>query len=397
MNVFQPDNSVIRDLLYAWHKKKSIKCPTCRICVFQYDGTAYLSSVRVKYEIVLIHHSPCPSSIGNCGKGLFFCLSCGGQSSHTFGRLLDRGCKCVGVTKNKNKKSLNQQIQTNDSAASNNDDVGCLGDSNVVSDVNRKNPTEASASYSQNNPAEDHVVSNDDVGCDFNNGCESALVLCGDLAIIGDNNNTTEDSVAENNASAIGNKKNAIIDSANYSQKQEERRFHAELWERRTCRKKRAIIFAMREKELRFALICYGGISLAVYMHGITKEVWRLAAASRAVPVAAGLAPERLASLVAAGLGHMGTGPIHPHAAGRAARPPAAQRQVGNAVAAAGLQHRKAARHLHGPVGVAQGDGPAPRTTPPSAPRPAQCQQGGHGGHVVAKGAGHPGGAMPLR
>ncbi len=38
----------------------------------------------------------------------------------------------------------------------------------------------------------------------------------------------------------------------------------------------------MREKELRFALICYGGISLAVYMHGITQEVWRLAAASRA-------------------------------------------------------------------------------------------------------------------
>lgn len=38
----------------------------------------------------------------------------------------------------------------------------------------------------------------------------------------------------------------------------------------------------MREKELRLALVCYGGISLAVYMHGITKEVWRLAAASRA-------------------------------------------------------------------------------------------------------------------
>jgi len=38
----------------------------------------------------------------------------------------------------------------------------------------------------------------------------------------------------------------------------------------------------MREKELRFALICYGGISLAIYMHGVTKEVWRLAAASRA-------------------------------------------------------------------------------------------------------------------
>lgn len=38
----------------------------------------------------------------------------------------------------------------------------------------------------------------------------------------------------------------------------------------------------MREKELRLALICYGGISLAVYMHGITKEVWRLARASKA-------------------------------------------------------------------------------------------------------------------
>ncbi|MGE3747066.1 MAG: patatin-like phospholipase family protein, partial [Sphingomonadaceae bacterium] len=38
----------------------------------------------------------------------------------------------------------------------------------------------------------------------------------------------------------------------------------------------------MREKELRLALICYGGVSLAVYMHGITKEIWRLAQASQA-------------------------------------------------------------------------------------------------------------------
>ena len=37
----------------------------------------------------------------------------------------------------------------------------------------------------------------------------------------------------------------------------------------------------MRQKELRLALICYGGISLAVYMHGITKEIWHLAKASR--------------------------------------------------------------------------------------------------------------------
>ena len=40
--------------------------------------------------------------------------------------------------------------------------------------------------------------------------------------------------------------------------------------------------FFMREKELRLALICYGGVSLAVYMHGITKEIWRLTSASRA-------------------------------------------------------------------------------------------------------------------
>lgn len=39
----------------------------------------------------------------------------------------------------------------------------------------------------------------------------------------------------------------------------------------------------MREKELRLALVCYGGISLAVYMHGVTKEFWHLARASRAV------------------------------------------------------------------------------------------------------------------
>lgn len=29
----------------------------------------------------------------------------------------------------------------------------------------------------------------------------------------------------------------------------------------------------MRQKELRLALVCYGGVSLAVYMHGVTKEI----------------------------------------------------------------------------------------------------------------------------
>ncbi len=38
----------------------------------------------------------------------------------------------------------------------------------------------------------------------------------------------------------------------------------------------------MQQKELRLALVCYGGVSLAVYMHGVTKEIWHLARASRA-------------------------------------------------------------------------------------------------------------------
>jgi hypothetical protein len=29
-------------------------------------------------------------------------------------------------------------------------------------------------------------------------------------------------------------------------------------------------------KEIRLALVCYGGSSLAVYMHGVTKELHRL-------------------------------------------------------------------------------------------------------------------------
>jgi patatin-related protein len=37
----------------------------------------------------------------------------------------------------------------------------------------------------------------------------------------------------------------------------------------------------MHEKELRLALICYGGVSLAIYMHGVTREIWHLVRASR--------------------------------------------------------------------------------------------------------------------
>lgn len=39
----------------------------------------------------------------------------------------------------------------------------------------------------------------------------------------------------------------------------------------------------MRQKELRLALVSTGGISLAVYMHGVTKELWHLSRASCAI------------------------------------------------------------------------------------------------------------------
>ncbi len=39
----------------------------------------------------------------------------------------------------------------------------------------------------------------------------------------------------------------------------------------------------MKEKELRIALVCFGGVSLAVYMYGISKEILKLVRASRAL------------------------------------------------------------------------------------------------------------------
>src|SRR5581483_11015629 len=39
----------------------------------------------------------------------------------------------------------------------------------------------------------------------------------------------------------------------------------------------------MREKELRLALVCFGGVSLAIYMHGISKEILKLVRASAAL------------------------------------------------------------------------------------------------------------------
>ena len=41
-------------------------------------------------------------------------------------------------------------------------------------------------------------------------------------------------------------------------------------------------------KELRLALVCYGGSSLAIYMHGVTKELHRLVKASAGLESPAG-------------------------------------------------------------------------------------------------------------
>lgn len=39
----------------------------------------------------------------------------------------------------------------------------------------------------------------------------------------------------------------------------------------------------MRERELRIALVCFGGVSLAVYMHGVSREILKLVRASKAL------------------------------------------------------------------------------------------------------------------
>lgn len=44
-------------------------------------------------------------------------------------------------------------------------------------------------------------------------------------------------------------------------------------------------------RELRIALVCYGGVSLAIYMHGMTKEIHRLVRASRAFEADHGVNP----------------------------------------------------------------------------------------------------------
>ncbi len=57
----------------------------------------------------------------------------------------------------------------------------------------------------------------------------------------------------------------------------------------------------MREKELRIALVCSGGVSLAVYMHGMTKEILSLVRASSALHNIEDRAARASATFAAAG------------------------------------------------------------------------------------------------
>jgi patatin-related protein len=56
----------------------------------------------------------------------------------------------------------------------------------------------------------------------------------------------------------------------------------------------------MQEKELRIALVCFGGVSLAVYMHGISKEILKLVRASAALHAIADRSLRAQASFFAA-------------------------------------------------------------------------------------------------
>ena len=58
---------------------------------------------------------------------------------------------------------------------------------------------------------------------------------------------------------------------------------------------------ALREKELRIALVCFGGVSLAVYMHGISKEILKLVRASSALHAITDRAARAKASFAAGG------------------------------------------------------------------------------------------------
>ena len=59
-----------------------------------------------------------------------------------------------------------------------------MAEDNASQIGNKRNPIKDSARYSLNNPADDHVMNNDDVlGYEVNNTYESAWEVCQDLAV----------------------------------------------------------------------------------------------------------------------------------------------------------------------------------------------------------------------
>jgi hypothetical protein len=126
-----------------------------------------------------------------------------------------RDCSAASVGNRKkpteDSASYSHTNPTEDCVMSNNDDIGydvnnsyesasdlcgdfavnaAMGDKNNTTEDNvasvgkKKIPIEDSASYSQNNTAEDHVTNNnDDVGYEVNNSYESARKLSGDFAV----------------------------------------------------------------------------------------------------------------------------------------------------------------------------------------------------------------------
>ena len=164
------EQNEIQNRLFSWHKKKNIKCPSCKSPLFHFDGRPYFSSAHIVNEIVVLHHSPCTSSIGNCGKALFFCLSCGSQSSHTSGRLQDKGCKCVRRNDNNKVSEDHPENMTTWERGDNNaeilkDLVGYgLGDTSQP-DSDRRCDSQVDATMGkETNPTEESGVSNDHLG-----------------------------------------------------------------------------------------------------------------------------------------------------------------------------------------------------------------------------------------
>ena len=81
-----------------------------------------------------------------------------------------------------------------------------MAEDNASAVGNKKNPITDSANYSQNNSAEDHFASNDDIGCDFNNSYEIAWELSDNFAV-----NPTMGPIYSSPLSILANQKDGLV------------------------------------------------------------------------------------------------------------------------------------------------------------------------------------------